>query len=166
MNRFQIPEENIFTSRDNTFAQSVMRATNGRGVDVVINSVAGDLLRETFNCIAPLGRFLELGKRDFYINSRLEMQNFERNVTFASVDLISLGKDAFPIVADAWAKVMTMVREGQILAPDPITTFQMKDLSLALRTMQSGRHIGKLVIVPTPDDVVKVGLIPDLVVIK
>lgn len=160
MSRFGIPEQNIFTSRDSTFAQSVMRATNGRGVDVVINSVAGDLLRETFNCIAPLGRFLELGKRDFYINSRLEMQRFERNVTFAAVDLISLGRDAFPIVADALAKVMAMVREGQILAPDPITTFSMKDLSLALRTMQSGRHIGKLVIVPTPDDVVKVGHYP------
>jgi NADPH:quinone reductase-like Zn-dependent oxidoreductase len=156
MSRFKIPEENIFTSRDHTFAKSVMRATNGRGVDVVINSVAGDLLRETFNCIAPLGRFLELGKRDFYINSRLEMQRFERNVTFASVDLVSLGKDAFHVVADAFEKVMTLAREGKILAPDPVTTFPMKDLDLALRTMQTGRHIGKLVIVPTPDDVVKV----------
>lgn len=159
MTRFQIPEQNIFTSRDRTFAQGVMRATNGRGVDVIINSVAGDLLRETFNCIAPLGRFLELGKRDIHINSRLEMQKFKRNVTFACVDLVSLAKDAFPIVVDAWANVMTMVREDRLLVIDPVTTFPMKDLNLALRTMQSGRHIGKLVIVPTPDDIVKVCLL-------
>ncbi|KAL9628969.1 MAG: hypothetical protein Q9164_007079 [Protoblastenia rupestris] len=87
MTEYNIPEDNIFSSRDSTFFTGIMVRTKRRGVDVMMNSLSGEALRLTWNCITPFGRFVELGKRDFTINSRLEMQNFEKNVSFIGLDV-------------------------------------------------------------------------------
>ncbi|RMZ66367.1 polyketide synthase [Pyrenophora seminiperda CCB06] len=77
----RLPADRIFSSNDSTFAAAVLDKTKGRGVDVVLNTLEGSLLQETLNCVAPLGHFLELGKRDFEQNSRLDMGAFSRGVT-------------------------------------------------------------------------------------
>ena len=87
MQSFGIPEEQIFSSRDTSFVQGIKRLTCGRGVDVVLNSIACEGFRQTCRCVATLGRFIEIGKRDILMNSRLDMEMFNRNVMFASVDL-------------------------------------------------------------------------------
>ena len=61
--------------------------TKGKGVDVVLNSSSGEALRKTWECISGFGRFVELAKRDFLDNARLEMKPFARNVTFTSVNI-------------------------------------------------------------------------------
>lgn len=61
---FGIPEDHIFSNRDVQFAQGIKRITNGKGVHVVLNSLAGEMLRQTWHCIAPFGRFIELGLKD------------------------------------------------------------------------------------------------------
>ena len=87
VDQYQIPEDHIFNSRDTTFAKGILRMTNGKGVDVVLNSLAGEALRKTWECIAMFGRFIEVGKKDILANNGLEMMPFLRNVTFASVNL-------------------------------------------------------------------------------
>jgi len=64
MKAYGIPEDHIFNSRDLSFATGIKRMTNGKGVDVVLNSLAGEALRESWNCLAWFGRFIELGKKD------------------------------------------------------------------------------------------------------
>ena len=64
MEKYQLKEEQIFFSRDMSFAQGIQHATGGQGVDVALNSLSGDALQATFECVAPFGRFIELGKRD------------------------------------------------------------------------------------------------------
>ncbi|KAJ5735327.1 Acyl transferase/acyl hydrolase/lysophospholipase [Penicillium malachiteum] len=77
MDTYQIPEDHIFSSRDPSFARHVKAATmDGRGVDGVLNSLAGELLDETWHCLAPYGRFLEIGKKDIQSNKHLEMRLF------------------------------------------------------------------------------------------
>jgi NADPH:quinone reductase-like Zn-dependent oxidoreductase len=83
---YGIAEDHIFASRDLTFASGIMRVTGGRGVDVVLNSLAGEALKATWRCIALFGRFIEIGKKDIEANSRLDMAPFV-NVTLASVDI-------------------------------------------------------------------------------
>lgn len=61
MNLYDIPEDHIFYSRDATFAQGVKRMTKGKGVHVILNSLSGDSLVASWECIAPYGRFLEIG---------------------------------------------------------------------------------------------------------
>ena len=156
MSEYNIPQENIFSSRDTTFAKGIMRATAGKGVDVIMNSLSGEALRLSWSCIAPFGRFIELGKRDFTINSRLEMRHFQKNVSFTGVDvpLDSQHGDKRRV----WAELMALYKKGSIVAPRPITVFGISELEKALRIMQSGKHLGKIVLMPQPDEMVKVAL--------
>ena len=62
MEHYGISENRIFYSRDTSFGPAIRRETNGKGVDVIINSLAGDILRETWECLAHFGRFVEIGK--------------------------------------------------------------------------------------------------------
>jgi NADPH:quinone reductase-like Zn-dependent oxidoreductase len=78
-NRFEIPRSHIFYSRDDSFLSDLMRATKGRGVDLVLNSLSGELLHASWKCVASGGRFIELGKRDFIGKGKLSMDIFEDN---------------------------------------------------------------------------------------
>ncbi|KAK8065060.1 polyketide synthase PksD [Apiospora hydei] len=92
VDRFGIPADHIFYSRDNSFARGIMRVTKGSGVDVLLNSLSGDGMRASWECMAPFGRFIEIGKADIVANSGLPMENFARNVTFSAVDLHFMGE--------------------------------------------------------------------------
>ncbi|KAL9626412.1 MAG: hypothetical protein Q9164_007881, partial [Protoblastenia rupestris] len=80
-------EAHIFDSRSLHFVKGIRRETNGKGVDVVINTLVGEAMQETWGCMAPFGRFLELGKRDIVANNSLEMKHFRPNVCFASINI-------------------------------------------------------------------------------
>lgn len=67
-----------------------MAATKGRGIDVILNSLSGDLLHESLRCLAPFGRFLEIGKRDILLRGRIDLQLLLRNIHFATIDLSEL----------------------------------------------------------------------------
>ncbi|KAI9658377.1 MAG: putative PKS/NRPS-like protein biosynthetic cluster [Bathelium mastoideum] len=155
MEKYGIPESHIFSSRDARFASMIMALTDGNGVDVVMNSVAGDMLQVTWGCIAPFGTFVELGARDYTINSRLEMSKFARNVTFAAVNLVSLVRERPMVAAKVWADVMHLFRARQLHGPTPLTTYSVSQLEAALRLMQGGKHIGKLVLIHNDGDLVK-----------
>ena len=154
MEGYNIPEDHIFSSRDSTFAKGVMAMSKGKGVDVIMNSLSGEALRHSWNCIAAFGRFVELGKRDFTINTRLEMRHFEKNVSFTGLDvpLDSHLEEKKKI----WSEIMALYAQEAIKAPEPITVFGVSEIEKALRTMQSGNHIGKLVVLPRPGEIVKV----------
>jgi NADPH:quinone reductase-like Zn-dependent oxidoreductase/NAD(P)-dependent dehydrogenase (short-subunit alcohol dehydrogenase family) len=154
MAEFHIREDHIFSSRDRTFATGIMRRTCGKGVDVVMNSLSGDALRLTWDCIAAFGRFVELGKRDMTVNMRLEMRHFEKNVAFTGLDVPL--HTHFEEKRRTWTELMAWYAEGRIHAPRPITTFGIAETETALRTMQAGRHMGKLVLVPRPGETVRV----------
>jgi NADPH:quinone reductase-like Zn-dependent oxidoreductase len=85
-----IPESNIFHSRNSSFATGIKSATKGLGVDVVVNFLTGDLLQISWDCIAPFGRFVEVGKRDLVDAGRLDMHVFLRNATFTAFDFSDL----------------------------------------------------------------------------
>ncbi|CAG7931685.1 unnamed protein product [Penicillium olsonii] len=155
MDRFGISEERILYSRDMSFARLVMDLTYGRGVDVIVNSLAGEALRQSWTCIAANGRFVELGQRDITLNTRLDMAPFARNASFTAFNL------AFTMLNDPQAarnvliQVLDLFRDGSLRGPDPLETYSFSDLQQAFRKMQTGRHMGKLVAVVKPDDMVK-----------
>ena len=90
METFGIPRSNIFHSRDASFASDVMRETDGKGVDLVLNSLSGALLHESWNCVAKFGKMIEIGKRDFMGCGQLCMETFASNWSFFGVDLLQL----------------------------------------------------------------------------
>jgi NADPH:quinone reductase-like Zn-dependent oxidoreductase len=156
MEHYGIQPDHILFSRDTSFAGKIMEMTEGRGVDVVLNSLAGALLQESFNCLAPFGRFVELGKRDFELNNSLAMEAFTRAVTFSSVDIITLGERK-PMQANRILKhVVKLVAAKEIDAVHPVTVYPLSDVEKAFRLMQAGKHMGKIVLSVTPETLVSV----------
>ncbi|EKG09670.1 Beta-ketoacyl synthase, partial [Macrophomina phaseolina MS6] len=119
MDEYGILAEHIFSSRDLSFAVGVMRMTNGRGVDVVLNSLAGEALRASWNCIATLGRFIEIGKRDVFANGRLGMLPFCRSVTFAACDLYAIIELDTKTTHRTLNEIIRMWQSGAIKAAKP-----------------------------------------------
>jgi len=156
MSRFGIPEDHIFSSRRSGFGEAITRVTNGAGVDVVLNSLSGDFIRESLGCMAPLGRFIELGRHDFLVNSRLEMAGLQKNISFVVADLLMIVDERPAMIMPALKEVLRLVGAGELKVSLPHSTFCMAEMESALRTMQTGRHTGKLIAVPTAEDVVKV----------
>ncbi|VUC24936.1 unnamed protein product [Clonostachys rosea] len=145
VSKYGLDSSQILNSRGLSFKDGVTRLTSGRGVDVVLNSLAGEALRYTWLCVAPFGRFVELGKRDILENTGLEMMHFAKNVTFSGVDILHQVAH-FPERFQAiFTKVGQMLDKG-VIVPLPTTSYDTSSLGNAFRDMQSGRHHGKLVI--------------------
>jgi len=89
---FGIPRSRIFHSRDTSFLKDVLTATNGRGVDFVLNSLSGELLHASWECVAEFGMLLEIGKRDFIGHGKLAMDIFEANRSYCGIELDHLLK--------------------------------------------------------------------------
>ena len=146
MDRYGIPAERIFSSRDLSFAKGIMRATEGKGVDVVVNSLAGEALRASWDCISAFGRFIELGKRDILNNAGLEMGPFLRHATFSCVNLEIFEEDNEVAWLEVWHKVWKLTTQGVFRPVFPINTFHVADAEKALRLLASGAHAGKFVL--------------------
>ncbi|PRC60107.1 hypothetical protein C6A85_20020, partial [Mycobacterium sp. ITM-2017-0098] len=79
--------KHVYDSRSTEFAEQIRRDTDGYGVDIVLNSLTGPAQRAGLELPAIGGRFIEIGKRDVYGNTRLGLFPFRRNLTFCYVDL-------------------------------------------------------------------------------
>jgi NADPH:quinone reductase-like Zn-dependent oxidoreductase len=88
--RFGIPRDRIFNSRDADRIAQIMAATSGGGIDVVLNSLVGDMLHESWRCCAEFGTFVEIGKRDILDAGKLDMNVFLKDVMFTAFDLTNL----------------------------------------------------------------------------
>ena len=150
-----VPEANIFQSRNTSFKQAVLRATSGRGVDVLLNSLSGDGLRASWECMARRGRFVEIGTVDITADSGLPMSGFAQNVSFSAVDLRDILLSDPEFTADLLQKTMQFVGETGA-KPTPVHTFSAEEVEQAFRTVQSGRNIGRVVIEPRAEDIVSV----------
>lgn len=87
---YGIPREHIFNSRDTSFYYDLMKKTANRGVDLVLNSLSGELLHLSWECVAEFGTFVEIGKRDFLGRGKLSMETFGKNRGFFGVDLFQI----------------------------------------------------------------------------
>lgn len=143
---YGIPASHIFYSRDLSFSQGIMRVTNGYGVDVVLNSLVGEGLRASWECVAPYGKFIEIGKADIYANTPLPMACFANNVTFSAVDLRHLTFHRVDAARELFHTVMRLVREGAIHCPRPWHTFSVSHIEEAFRYFQSGKNTGRVIV--------------------
>ncbi|EFQ35173.1 beta-ketoacyl synthase domain-containing protein [Colletotrichum graminicola] len=146
MDQYGIPEDHIFSSRDVSFAKAVMRATNDQGVDVVLNSLAGELLRLSWHCLAKFGRFLEIGKADLFANTGLDMKPFLDNKAYIGVNLLDFENNPTPRAVALWEDTAKLIHDGSVRPIAPIQMFSMADVEKAFRFMQAGKHMGKVVV--------------------
>ncbi len=135
----------IYSSRDLHFAEQILADTQGAGIDVVLNSLAGEAIERNLDVLRPFGRFLELGKRDFYANTPMGLRPFKDNISYFGIDADQLMSARPELTADVFRAVMALFAEGA-LHPLPYQHFTADTAIDAFRTMQQARHIGKLVV--------------------
>lgn len=138
--------KHVYNSRSLAFGEEIRRDTNGRGVDLVLNSLAGDGAEKSLDLLAPLGRFLELGKRDFYADSAMFVRPFRRNISYFGIDADQILVDAPELAHELFAEVLGHFETGDF-RPLPFMMFPAENAAEAFQTMQASQHIGKLVVV-------------------
>ena len=141
----RIGAHHVVDSRSLAFADDIREITRGDGIDVVLNSVAGDAIHKGLLILRPYGRFVELGKRDFYSNSKLGLQPFCNNIQFFGVDLDRLLVDR-PALSKQLFNELAPLLDERVFAPLPHRVFPVARAVEAFRCMQHSRHIGKIVL--------------------
>ncbi|KAL8783966.1 MAG: hypothetical protein Q9195_009231, partial [Heterodermia aff. obscurata] len=146
MDLYNIRENRIFSSRSTSFAQSIQRLTDGRGIDVIINSLAGEGLRASWQCIASFGRFIEVGRKDIDSFAALPMSQFAKNAMFTAVDLVKIMREAPDTAKHLMNSIVELAAANKIFVPTPLQVHGVGQTEDAFRHMQSGKSMGKLVI--------------------
>ncbi|KAH6685860.1 hypothetical protein F5X68DRAFT_276598 [Plectosphaerella plurivora] len=151
-----IPQERMFSSSSSVaFAPLFMAATNNHGADVVLNTLTGDILHETWRCIADNGRFIELSRKDSMGRNNLSMEPFSRNACYRSFDL-SYKSVTHALSQRLLALTMKLASEGYITPIHIGKTFGFEEIVEAFRYRRDGKGIGKIMITNTDRDAVKV----------
>ncbi|KAI9157894.1 Highly reducing polyketide synthase gloL [Paramyrothecium foliicola] len=161
--RFGIPRSRIFHSRDDSFYDGVMRATGGRGVDLVLNSLSGELLHASWKCVARRGKMIEIGKRDMFERGQLPLEMFRHNRTCVGLDM----EDFQEYVADVDRSEKSKLEQGieavrvhGLPTIEPRHVFTPENIADAFRFLRKGEHIGK-VLIKFPDNQDDIFAIPD-----
>ena len=157
ISRYNICEDHIFYSRDASFEDGIMHITGQRGVDVALNSLLGDALLATWRCLTRFGRFVELDRRDFEADNRLEMGQLVQNRTYAGVDLQALIQEKPFLVKEILHNVSDLHSKGDLKPAYPLAIFPYSKIETAFHTMQSGESMGKIILMPEFKDRFKVG---------
>ncbi|MFD1703914.1 SDR family NAD(P)-dependent oxidoreductase [Methylopila henanensis] len=137
----------VLSSRSLEFMDEVRRLTGGEGVDVVLNSLFGEAIERSLATLKPFGRFLELGKRDFYANSRLGLRPFRRNISYFGIDADQLLVHRPELGRKLFRDVLKLFGKG-VFAPLPYRAFEATEVGDAFRLMQQSGHVGKIVVRP------------------
>ncbi|MGH3561000.1 MAG: zinc-binding dehydrogenase, partial [Mycobacterium sp.] len=137
--------EHVYDSRSLEFAEGIRRDTEGYGVDIVLNSVTGAAQRAGIELLALGGRFIEIGKRDIYADTRLGLSPFRRNLTFYALDLALMSFSHPDQLRDLLNTVYQRTADGLLPMPES-THYPLADAATAIRMMSGAQHTGKLVL--------------------
>jgi NADPH:quinone reductase-like Zn-dependent oxidoreductase/acyl carrier protein len=137
--------EHVMDSRTLAFADEIMSRTEGRGVDVVLNSLAGEALVKSMEALAPYGRFVEIGKKDIYENSRIGLSPFRKCLSYTAIDMAGMATEKPELFAALLREVVDRFEDGTF-APLPVQAFGANEAQDAFRLMAQAKHTGKIAI--------------------
>ncbi len=137
--------QHVIDSRRADFADAVMELTGRRGVDVVLNSLAGEAIPMGLSCLAEFGRFVEIGKRDIYQNARIPLWPLRRNASFHVLAMDAVFGGDEELARQLLQEVSELVESGSF-SPLPYRSFPACRIDAAFRLMAQGKHVGKVVV--------------------
>ena len=142
--------QHVLDSRRGDFAEAVLELTGRKGVDVVLNALAGEAIPMGLSCLAEFGRFIEIGKRDIYQNTRIPLRPLRNNASFHVVAMDAVFHGDEKLTRQMLEQISALVEKGK-LRPLPYRAFPAGRIDSAFRLMAGGKHIGKVVVAfPTP----------------
>ncbi|MXY98864.1 MAG: SDR family NAD(P)-dependent oxidoreductase, partial [Gemmatimonadetes bacterium] len=140
--------EHIYDSRTTAFGPEILEATDGEGVDVVLNSLTGEgFIDASLSCLKPDGRFVEMARRDILTED--EMAALRPDVAYDILELDVLKKTDPAWVGRVLRGIMERLVSGE-LKPIIHSRWPLAEAGAALTFMRSARHLGKIVVTPPP----------------
>ncbi|XP_046963942.1 fatty acid synthase-like [Vanessa cardui] len=141
----QLKDSHIGNSRDTSFEDMVRKETNGKGVDMVLNSLADEKLQASIRCLGYRGRFLEIGKFDIGNNTPIGMSFFLKEISFHGIMLDSVFDQGYEFRKSLQDLLISGIESGAVR---PLThcTFEKNQIETAFRYMAAGKHIGKVIV--------------------
>ena len=135
----------VMDSRSTVFADEIRTITRGAGVNLVLNSLAGEAIAKGLSTLAPGGRFLEIGKRDIYANTAVGLRPFRNNLSLFVIDMGQVLAEQPETVQELLQTAMKLFRTGK-LRPLPHQVMPVTQAAEAFRVMAQTKHIGKIVL--------------------
>lgn len=135
----------VLDSRSTAFADEIRRLTGFEGVDVVLNSLPGEMMTASLGVLRAYGRFLEIGKIDIYQNRMIGLAPFKDNLSYFAIDLDRLLRQRPQLVEKLLGEILEHFKAGHY-RPLPITEFPASELPNAFRFMAQRKNIGKIII--------------------
>ena len=137
--------KHVMDSRSLSFADEIMELTAGKGVDLILNSLPGEAIAKGLSVLSDYGRFLEIGKRDIYGNSRIGLKPFRKNLSFLAIDLDRAIRERPALLAALFKRLVQDIAAGQLHAL-PHRVFAVDSVVSAFRFLSKARQIGKVVL--------------------
>jgi myxalamid-type polyketide synthase MxaB len=137
----------VMNSRTLDFGEEVMRQTNGRGVDIALNSLVGEYITRTMSVLAPNGRFVEIGKIELWDQAKVAA--FRKDIAYLFFDIGEVASGDPNLVQAMLQAVLAELTEGH-LQPLPYVAFSIGEAEQAFRFMAQSKHIGKIVVLQKP----------------
>lgn len=141
----KIGVQHVFDSRSLDFAQQIRAVTGGEGVDVVLNSLAGEFITTSMQLLNPNGRFIEIGKADIWTEDRVKA--FRDDIHYEAFDLVIVTMQNPTALRELMDEIVANVEAGHY-QPLPFTVFKHREAMDAFRYMAQGKHVGKILINP------------------
>jgi acyl transferase domain-containing protein/NADPH:quinone reductase-like Zn-dependent oxidoreductase/acyl carrier protein len=139
----------VFDSRNTGFVDDILAVTGGKGVDVVLNSVSMELMKQSLRLLRPFGRFLEIGKRDLYQDTPIGVRALRHNASYFAIDVDELVAHRPDVGSRVLTEISDLLAAGELL-PLPYRAYGFRDAVSAFRLLQSSGHVGKVVLLPEP----------------
>jgi len=134
----------VLDTRSLNFVDDVREVTKD-GVSIVLNSLAGEAMERSLELLRPFGRFIELGKRDFYASTKVSVRPFRNNVSYFGVDADQLLTYEPDVAQQVLTSVIAGFESGEF-SPLPCRIFRSDEVIDAFRLMQKSGHIGKIIV--------------------
>ncbi len=135
--------ELIMDSRSLDFAEQIMEYTNGKGVDILLNSFSGEYINKGLSILAPEGRFLEIGKRGIWDNE--SVKEYRDDIKYFTIAIDDISKNNPQLIKEMLIEIVKKIETG-VLTPIKNEIYPLKDAITAFRYMRSAKHIGKIII--------------------
>ncbi|OQD65143.1 hypothetical protein PENPOL_c006G09455 [Penicillium polonicum] len=146
VDEFGIPASHIFNSRKLSAVEDILKATKQKGLDLILSSSGGDLMHEMWRCIAPLGRFIDVGRTDVLGGGKLGLEVFNKNATFSSFDMGKIYRQKPDLISRLMTEMTGLINEGVIGPIRHLTPFCISRLETAMTSFSKGLHTGKFII--------------------
>lgn len=146
-----IPKSRIFNSRTCEWYNQIVDATNGNGVDVVLNCLTGEHQTLGLQILRAGGRFCEIGKMDIYTNQCLPLLPFRKNISFFAIDVDRMQLENPELLMTICQEVFHRIADGSYKYI-PYKKFSMDKIHEAITLMKTGKHIGKVLLTNRNED--------------